>query len=80
MGRADSPVQDVMAAIFYSHRLKTVLQHTVRDLGLTIILDDSNADVSITENEGMIRETARLMGIKVDIRPGDTGMIAIFHA
>jgi hypothetical protein len=69
-----------MAAIFYSHRLKTVLQHTVRELGLTVMLDDQRAEVSISENEAMIRETARIMGINVDFQQGDKGMVAIFYA
>lgn len=65
--------------IFYSHRLKTVLQHTVRELGLTLSIDDSTAGVSIAENEQMIRETARIMGINVEIVKGANGTSAVFY-
>lgn len=65
--------------IFYSHRLKTVLQHTVRELGLTLSIDDSSAGVSIAENEQMIRETARIMGINVEIVKGASGTSAVFY-
>jgi hypothetical protein len=65
--------------IFYSHRLKTVLQHTVRELGLTLSIDDSNAGVSIAENEQMIRETARIMGIKVEFIAGANGTSVVFY-
>ena len=54
-----------MQPVMYSHRLKNVLQHTVRELGLTLSITDENSSVSLAENEAMIRETAELMGIQV---------------
>lgn len=68
-----------MSQIFYSHRLKTVLQHMVCDLGLTLSIDDSSAQVSITDNEAMLRETAMLMRIRVDIIRGADGASAVFY-
>lgn len=65
--------------IFYSHRLKSVLQQTVRDLGLVLSMDDSRAGVSIAENEAVIRETATLMGITVEFVPTEKGTTAIFY-
>jgi hypothetical protein len=46
-----------MTPVMYSHRLKNVLQHTVRELGLTVSLTDENTPVSLADNEAMIRET-----------------------
>ncbi|MEM8577178.1 MAG: hypothetical protein AAGF60_04960 [Pseudomonadota bacterium] len=49
----------------YSHRLKTVIQHTVRELGLTLVLDDARTELDLAQNEAMIRETAQLLGVQV---------------
>ena len=68
-----------MQTILYSHRLKSVLQHTVRDLGLALSLDDGAAQMSILENEAVIRETAALMGIEVEIHRSEAGAVAIFY-
>ena len=54
-----------MQPVMYSHRLKAVLQHTVRELGLTLSITDENSALALAENEAMIRETAQLMGIQV---------------
>jgi hypothetical protein len=67
-----------MQNVMYSHRLKGVLQHTVRELGLTVSLTDENADVSLAYNEAMIRETAALLGIQLSIEHGANGTFITF--
>ena len=69
----------VLEKILYSHRLKSVLQHTVRDLGVTMSLDDRTGDFSIRANEPMIRETADLMRLRVEIMEIEGGTAAIFY-
>lgn len=68
-----------MQKIFYSHRLKSVLQHTVVDLGLSLSMDDTSAQMSIRDNEAMMRETAMMLRIKVEISENGSGMIAVFY-
>ncbi|MEL6452975.1 MAG: hypothetical protein AAFQ19_17110 [Pseudomonadota bacterium] len=68
-----------MKPVMYSHRLKTVLQHTVRELGLTIVLDDGQTDLDLAENEPMIRETATLLGLQVHFERRDGGMSVTFY-
>ncbi|WP_299413217.1 hypothetical protein [uncultured Sulfitobacter sp.] len=63
----------------YSHRLKSVLQHTVRELGLTVSLTDENAGLSLADNEAMIRETASLLRIQLSIEHGETGTYVTFY-
>lgn len=67
-----------MKPMMYSHRLKMVLQHTVRELGLTVSLNDELTDLSLAENEAMIRETASLLGIQIQIDTSDTGTYVTF--
>jgi hypothetical protein len=67
-----------MQKILYSHRLKTVLQHTVRDLGVTISFDDSGTDFSIEENMAVLKETALLMQVRIHVERSKTGTIVIF--
>lgn len=67
-----------MQPVMYSHRLKTVLQHTVRELGLTLSLSDEKTDLSLSENEAMIRETAALLGIQVHIEQSAEGTYVTF--
>lgn len=62
----------------YSHRLKTVLQHTVRELGLTVSLSDEKTGLELSENEAMIRETAALLGIQVHFEQGAEGTFVTF--
>ena len=69
----------IMAGIFYSHRLKTVLKQTVVELGVRITLDDHGADISIRENEAMIQETARLVGVKCEILQNGDSVVAMFY-
>ncbi|MCF6444325.1 hypothetical protein [Nereida sp. MMG025] len=47
--------------------MKSVLTHTVKELGLQLTIDDSNTDFSIIENQAMLLETATLMRIQVKI-------------
>ena len=68
-----------MQSVMYSHRLKGVLQHTVRELGLTMSLPDQGAGVSLAENAAMIRETAALRGIQLSVEHGETGTFVIFY-
>lgn len=69
-----------MLPVLYSHRLKTVLQHTVRDLGLTLVLDDQQSDLDLSANEATIRETAGMMRVKVDFETSDSGTTITFYA
>ena len=67
-----------MKPVMYSHRLKTVLQHTVRELGLTIVLDDTRTELDLIENEAMIRETAAMLGLQVHFENSDNGSSVSF--
>ena len=66
-----------MQTILYSHRLKSVLQHTVRDLGLALSLDDGAAQMSILENEAVIRETTTPIGSRVKAQRSEGRVAAI---
>ena len=68
-----------MNNILYSHRLKSVLQQMVCDLGLTLSFDDSRCDLSLAEHEAMLRETAQLVGVNVHFEPHDTGTTVTFY-
>ncbi|MFL4469775.1 hypothetical protein ACERZ8_07810 [Tateyamaria armeniaca] len=68
-----------MAPTMYSHRLKSVLQQTVRELGLTVVLDDHRSEMSLADYEAMIAETTQLLGISVDVqRAGDRTTITFY--
>ncbi|WP_152541090.1 hypothetical protein [Sulfitobacter noctilucae] len=69
-----------MPPVMYSHRLKTVLQHSMRELGLTLSMTDENSALSLGENEAMIGETAALMGINVQIELTDSGTFVTFYS
>lgn len=69
----------LMTPIMYSHRLKSVLQHTVRELGLTLVLDDGRTELDLSENEAMIRETATLLGLQVHFEPNEGGVSVTFY-
>ncbi len=49
--------------IVYSHRINTVLQQIVVDLGLELVLSDENSPVSLLDNEKMLTETAMLLNV-----------------
>lgn len=68
-----------MQPVMYSHRLKSVLQHTVRELGLTISLTDENTPLSLAENEAMIRETAAMLRIQVSFGQSDGATYVTFY-
>lgn len=68
-----------MQATLYSHRLKTVLQHTVIDLGLTLSIDDETAHVSLAKNEATLRETAKALGIQIDIQKSTNATTVTFY-
>jgi hypothetical protein len=67
-----------MQKILYSHRLKTVLQHTVRDLGVTMSFDDSGGGFSIEDNLAVMKETAQLMQVRMQVSRTKTGTIVTF--
>ncbi|WP_299147074.1 hypothetical protein [uncultured Tateyamaria sp.] len=67
-----------MKPTMYSHRLKSVLQQTVRELGLTVVLDDGQSEMSLLENEAMLRETAALLGVQVHVEQRDSGVSVTF--
>ena len=67
-----------MKPVMYSHRLKSVLQQTVRELGLTVVLNDARTELDLRENEAMIRETAALLGIEVHFETGADGVSVTF--
>ena len=68
-----------MAPTMYSHRLKSVLQQTVRELGLTLVLDDQRSEMSLADYEAMIAETTQLLGIKVDVQSVDGRTTITFY-
>lgn len=68
-----------MKPIMYSHRLKSVLQHTVRELGLTVVIDDARTELDLRENEPMIRETASLLGVQVHFEQGENSVSVSFY-
>ena len=68
-----------MQATLYSHRLKAVLQHTVVELGLTLSIDDETAEVSLSDNEVTIRETASLLGIQIIIQKAENATTVSFY-
>lgn len=68
-----------MQPTLYSHRLKTVLQHSVVELGVTLSMDDETAPVSLADNEAVIRETAAMLRIKVDIQKSANATTVIFY-
>lgn len=68
-----------MQATLYSHRLKTVLQHTVIDLGLTLSIDDETAFASLADNEVTITETAAMLKIKVSFQKTATATTVTFY-
>ena len=68
-----------MQPTMYSHRLKSVLQQNVRELGLTVVLNDAQTDLDLRENEAMIRETASLLGLQVHFEEGGGGVSVTFY-
>lgn len=68
-----------MQATLYSHRLKTVLQHSVVELGLTVSMDDESADLSLSDNEAVIRETAAMLRINVNIESSGSATTVVFY-
>ena len=67
-----------MKPTMYSHRLKSVLQQTVRELGLTVVLDDGQSELDLLENEAMLRETAALLGVQIHVEQRDSGVSVTF--
>ncbi|NNE89050.1 MAG: hypothetical protein HKN27_13325 [Silicimonas sp.] len=51
--------------IVYSHRFSGVLQQLVVELGLDMILADSDSPVSLTDNEVMLTDVANGLGVDV---------------
>ncbi|MEL7214403.1 MAG: hypothetical protein AAGJ96_00530 [Pseudomonadota bacterium] len=52
-----------MAKIVYSHRIVSVMQQLVVDLGLTITLTDQNSEIDLVSNEAAFQEAAALLGL-----------------
>lgn len=68
-----------MHDVLYSHRLKTSLQQLVRDLGLSLSLDDEAARLSLRGNEEMLRETAAGLGLNIHIEDHASGTTVTFY-
>lgn len=66
-------------AIFYSHRLKPVIQHTLGYLSLSSSIDDQGARVSIVDNRTMIEETAARLGVQDEFHKPEKGVMAVFE-
>lgn len=70
---------NAMQATLYSHRLKSVLQHTVIELGLTLSIDDETAQTSLADHEATITETAAMLKIKVNFQKSETATTVTFY-
>ncbi|MEP4075424.1 hypothetical protein [Ascidiaceihabitans sp.] len=57
-----------------------MLQHTVRELGLTLVLNDQQSLLPLRENEAVIRESAALLGINVNIEISADSTTVTFFA
>ena len=66
-------------SILYSHRLKSVLQHMVSDLGLTLSVEDTGARIDLTGNKAVIEETAARMNVGVEFHESGTGTLVVFR-
>ncbi len=61
--------------IVYSHRLQAILQQLVLDLGLDLVLSDDNSQVSLVDNEQMLRDVAGGLNIELKKLSGNNGSI-----
>lgn len=68
-----------MQAVLYSHRLRSVLQHTVIDLGLTLSIDDEAAQISLADHKDTIIKTAAMMQVEVNFQRTDSATTATFY-
>ncbi|RLJ41098.1 hypothetical protein BCF46_2886 [Litoreibacter meonggei] len=68
-----------MQATLYSHRLKTAVQHIVVELGLTLSIDDETSEVSLSDNEATIRETASLLDVQIIIQKAENATTVTFY-
>lgn len=55
-----------MSRLVYSHRLKTLLQQTVVDLGVSLTLNDRGADVSLRDHEKVLEEAAAMLKLRAE--------------
>lgn len=62
-----------MAKIVYSHRIVSVLQQVVGDLGLTVTFTDENTDIDLIANEATFREASDLLGLTFTKLSGASG-------
>lgn len=53
-----------MQPIVYSHRIQSVLQHVVKELGLTLTLSDGDCEISLANNQEMLRNLADMMEVE----------------
>ena len=65
-----------VSKIVYSHRMQTIMQQVVVDLGLTLTLSDAGAPISLKENEQMFRDLAGIM--MLDMKVDSAGDVTIF--
>jgi len=61
--------------ILYSHRLQSVLQQLVVELGLDLILSDDNSPVSLVDNEQMLNEVALALNVDVKKLAANNGSV-----
>ena len=69
-----------MQPVMYSHRPKTVLQHTVRELDVTVALGDEKTGLSVPDTEAMTFETAVMLGIQRHFAQGPEGTYVTFFS
>lgn len=59
-----------MGGILYVHRLAKILDETVRDLGLTVVLTDKTSSVDLSQNVEALKIVAQQLGIDMKVQPG----------
>lgn len=72
------PRKGPVSHVLYSHRLKTIIQHTVVDLGVQLTITDENASISLRENEAVLQEVAALMRVALTTGERDGVFVATF--
>ena len=61
--------------VLYSHRLNSILQQVVVELGLDLVLSDENSPLSLQDNEPMRKETAMMLNVDVKKLSAKNGSI-----
>jgi hypothetical protein len=57
-----------MSRILYAHRLSKLLDETVIDLGLTVVLSDHNAQIDLAKNVDIIKMAIGSMDIDMKVQ------------